>query len=314
MTTTSIQDNQSPPTTLEEGSHTQGPPAVVIITGLSGSGKSTAMRALEDAGFFCIDNMPVPLLPKVLELATVQADGRAPHRYAFVVDTRERGFLDSAQGVVAQLRAEGVALQVFFLEASEDVLIHRYKETRRRHPMSDGGTVRDGIERERAALATLRQVADAIIDTTGHTVHTLKALIEQRVAGGERVKLHVTVLSFGFKHGLPPECDLVFDVRFLPNPYFVEGMRHRTGLEEDVLDYVMSFPESTRFVEHFMQLAEFTLPLYEREGKSYLTVGIGCTGGKHRSVAISQIISSRLRGRGWPVEVRHRDVTDVAST
>ena len=306
MTTQTDQEH----TSLDEGSAATSAASVVIITGLSGSGKSTAMRALEDQGFFCIDNMPVPLLPKVLELATVQADGRAPQRYAFVVDTRERGFLDSAGAVIAQLRAEGIALQVFFLETSDDILIKRYKETRRRHPMDQGGTVREGIEREREALAELRRLADAIIDTTGHTVHTLKQLIEQRVAGGERVRLNITILSFGFKHGLPAECDLVFDVRFLPNPYFVEGMRQRTGLEEDVLDYVMSFAESTRFVELFMQLAEFTLPLYEREGKSYLTVGIGCTGGKHRSVAISQIISSRLRGRGWPVEVRHRDVTD----
>lgn len=306
MTTQTDQEH----TSLDEGSAATSAASVVIITGLSGSGKSTAMRALEDQGFFCIDNMPVPLLPKVLELATVQADGRAPQRYAFVVDTRERGFLDSAGAVIDQLRAEGVALQVFFLETSDDILIKRYKETRRRHPMDQGGTVREGIEREREALAKLRLLADAIIDTTGHTVHTLKQLIEQRVAGGERVRLNITILSFGFKHGQPTECDLVFDVRFLPNPYFVEGMRHRTGLEEDVLDYVMSFAESTRFVELFMQLAEFTLPLYEREGKSYLTVGIGCTGGKHRSVAISQIISSRLRGRGWPVEVRHRDVMD----
>lgn len=297
-------------TSLEESDAATSSASVVIITGLSGSGKSTALRALEDQGFFCIDNMPVPLLPKVLELATVQADGRAPQRYAFVVDTRERGFLDSARSVIDQLRAEGVGLQVFFLETSDDILIKRYKETRRRHPMDQGGTVREGIEREREALADLRRLADAIIDTTGHTVHTLKQLIEQRVAGGERVRLNITILSFGFKHGLPAECDLVFDVRFLPNPYFVDGMRQRTGLEEDVLDYVMSFAESTRFVELFMQLAEFTLPLYEREGKSYLTVGIGCTGGKHRSVAISQIISSRLRGRGWPVEVRHRDVMD----
>lgn len=306
MTTLTDQEH----TSLEESSSATSAASVVIITGLSGSGKSTALRALEDQGFFCIDNMPVPLLPKVLELATVQADGRAPQRYAFVVDTRERGFLDSARSVIDQLRAEGVGLQVFFLETSDDILIKRYKETRRRHPMDQGGTVREGIEREREALADLRRLADAIIDTTGHTVHTLKQLIEQRVAGGERVRLNITILSFGFKHGLPAECDLVFDVRFLPNPYFVEGMRQRTGLEEDVLDYVMSFAESTRFVELFMQLAEFTLPLYEREGKSYLTVGIGCTGGKHRSVAISQIISSRLRGRGWPVEVRHRDVMD----
>ena len=284
-----------------------GSPSVIIITGLSGSGKSTAMRALEDAGFFCIDNMPVPLLPKVLELAVVNHD-RAPQRYAFVVDTRERSFLDSAGPVVERLRAEGVSLQVIFLETSEDELIKRYKETRRRHPMSDGGTVRDGIAREREALAELRRLADALVDTTGHTVHSLKALIQQRATSGDVARLHVTILSFGFKHGLPAECDLVMDVRFLPNPYFVEGMRERTGLEEDVLDYVMSYAEATRFVELFSQLTDFALPLYEREGKAYLTVGIGCTGGKHRSVALAQVLGSRLRGKGWQVQVRHRDV------
>ena len=281
---------------------------VTIISGLSGSGKSTAMRALEDVGFFCIDNMPVPLLPKVLELAASQAGpGRLPRPYAFVVDTREREFLSEAVGVLDLMEAEGVAVQVIFLDAEDDVLVRRYSETRRRHPMSDGGTVREGIERERQALVALKARANATLDTSRHTVHTLKAMIQQLVEEDAQDHLHVNILSFGFKYGLPSECDLVFDVRFVPNPYFVEHLKPHTGLKKDVADYVLSFPEVTRFLELFGQFAEFMLPLYEQEGKSYLTIGIGCTGGKHRSVAISEVLATTLREQGHRVETRHRD-------
>lgn len=283
-------------------------PNVVIISGMSGSGKSTAVKALEDVGYFCIDNMPVPLLPKVIELTTAQHDTRAIQSYAFVIDTRELAFLDHAGEVIDQMEADGVPVEVLFLEAGDDILVRRYKETRRKHPMSDGGTVREGIIKEREKLHELRLRANSIIDTSTHTVHTLKAWVQEHYGTSDEREMHITVLSFGFKHGLPQECDLVFDVRFLPNPYFVEGMRPMSGLDEPVLDYVMSFAESTRFVELFHQLADFTLPLYRWEGKAYLTIGIGCTGGQHRSVAISQIISSRLRGRGWNVTVRNRDV------
>lgn len=282
-------------------------PQVVIVTGLSGSGKSTAMRALEDVGFFCIDNLPVPLLPKVLELASSRSEGRASQPYAFAVDTRERDFLEQADSIITQLLEEGVHVKVIFLEADADTLVRRYSETRRRHPMSDGGTVREGIARERAALHYLRERANVLLDTTDHTVHTLKALIQELVSEVTDHALVLTVLSFGFKYGIPPECDLVFDVRFLPNPYFVEGMRARNGLEQDVADYVMSFGEASTFVDMCAGLLEFSLPLYEREGKTYLTIGIGCTGGKHRSVAISEVLCSRLRGRGWRADTRHRE-------
>ena len=242
---------------LEESSSASTPsPRAVIITGLSGSGKSTAMRALEDAGFFCIDNLPVPLLPKVLELAGGHnGEGRVPQQYAFAVDTRERNYLDHADQAIAQMRSEGVSVQVVFLEASDESLVRRYSETRRRHPMSDGGTVREGIERERERLGPLRLSADLIVDTTEHTVHTLKGVIQRVVARSTELKLNITVLSFGFKHGLPTECDLVFDVRFLPNPYFVEGLREMTGLDP-VADPIPHFlrnwrspekPHSSRF-------------------------------------------------------------------
>lgn len=283
-------------------------PNVVIVTGLSGSGKSTVVRALEDLGFFCIDNLPVPLFPKVLELAKGPKSGPNLQNFAFVVDTRERTFLSQADEMVQQLRAEGVPVEVVFLDTNDDRLIQRYSETRRPHPMSDGGTVRDGIQRERRLLEDLRQHADLVVDTSTHTVHTLKALITERFSTDTHVGLQINVLSFGFKYGLPPECDLVFDVRFLPNPYFVEGMRERTGLETDVKDYVLGAPEAGGILQILRQVGEFMLPLYEREGKSYLTVGIGCTGGRHRSVAIAEAIAMRWRGRGWNVQTRHRDV------
>jgi UPF0042 nucleotide-binding protein len=287
---------------LDNGAQDLKPSRVVIITGMSGSGKSTAMRALEDAGFFCIDNMPVPLLPKVLELAA----GRARH-YAFVVDTREREFLGEAGQVIDRLMSEGVQVQVIFLEADDDALVRRYSETRRRHPMSDGGTVRDGIARERQMLEPLRERASLIVNTTTHTVHSLRDFLQEHVATHTAPRLHITILSFGFKHGLPPECDLVLDVRFLPNPYFVEGLREKTGLDEDVAAYVLGQPETVRLLELCMASWSFMLPLYEREGKSYLTLGIGCTGGRHRSVALAQVVSQRLRAAGWDTEVRHRD-------
>lgn len=281
---------------------------MVIITGMSGSGKSTAMHALEDVGFFCIDNMPVPLLPKVLELASPRAGARAPQPYAFVVDTREREFLGDAGVVIDRLTSEGVQVQVVFLEADDASLVRRYSETRRRHPMSDGGTVRDGIARERKMLEQLRERATLIVDTTRHTVHSLKELLQDRMAGDAAPRLHITVLSFGFKHGLPPECDLVLDVRFLPNPYFIEGLREQTGLDEQVAAFVLSQPDAARLLEVYQAMLDFILPLYEREGKSYLTLGIGCTGGKHRSVALAQVVTARLAAAGWPTEVRHRDV------
>ncbi len=279
----------------------------VIITGLSGSGKSTAMRALEDAGYFCIDNLPVPLLPKVFELAAHRIEGRATQPYAFAVDVRERDFLAETRAVIEQLMAEGVNVQVLYLEATDDELVRRYSETRRVHPMSEGGTVREGIAREREALADLRTLANICIDTTVHTVHTLKALTQDLFASESEAALRVTLLSFGFKYGLPTECDLVFDVRFLSNPYFVESLREKTGLDDEVYDYVMSLPDAAKFYALFQQMAEFMLPLYEREEKSYRTIGIGCTGGKHRSVSLVRAISSWMRGRGWVVSTRHRD-------
>jgi UPF0042 nucleotide-binding protein len=305
-TKVSVAESTAIESSVVDLSDNHGAPRVVVLTGLSGSGKSTAIRALEDLGFFCIDNLPVPLLPKLIELA---AGGGSLHSLAFVVDTRGREFLSEAGQMLERMGDEGVPLRIIFLEAGEDELVRRYSETRRRHPLGDDGvTIREGIRRERERLEELRHRADQVIDTSSHTVHTLKALIQQSCGGDKEPTLQVTVLSFGFKHGVPVECDLVFDVRFLPNPYFVEGLREHTGQNSDVHDYVFSFAETTRFLSLFQEMADFMLPMYQREGKSYLTIGIGCTGGHHRSVAVSQTIAARLRSRDWQASVRHRDI------
>jgi UPF0042 nucleotide-binding protein len=276
----------------------------VIVSGLSGSGKSSVLRSLEDLGFFCIDNLPVPLLPKVLELAATQGDP-ATRDFAFVVDTRERDFLDRADETIEQMRSEGANVEVVFLEADDETLIRRYSETRRPHPMGD--SVREGIALERTTLAELREHADLLIDTSRHTVHTLKDLIKSHFDGETAPRMRVTLMSFGFKHGLPPECDVTFDVRFLPNPYFVEGLREKRGTDEEVRDWVLGQVEAGKVLGLFREIGEF-LPYYEREGKSYLTVGIGCTGGHHRSVSLVEAIAIRWRGRGWKVDVTHRDI------
>lgn len=290
--------------TLNEVSEVHSP-RVVIVSGLSGSGKSSVVHALEDLGFFCIDNLPVPLLPKVLELVGTQHDAKI-RDFGFVVDTREREFLDRADETIEKMRSEGANVEVVFLEADDDTLIRRYSETRRPHPMGRD-SVRDGIARERETLAELREHADLLIDTSSHTVHTLKDLIKAHFQGESTRRLRVTLMSFGFKHGLPPECDITFDVRFLPNPYFVEDLRAKRGVDAEVRDWVLGQDEAGKVLGLFREIGEF-LPYYEREGKSYLTVGIGCTGGHHRSVSLVEAVAMRWRGKGWDVEIKHRDI------
>jgi UPF0042 nucleotide-binding protein len=287
-------------------------PQVIIISGLSGSGKSTAIDALEDLGFFCIDNLPVPLLPKVLEIAEA-GDIKRLRRLAFVVDTREGEFLHHFEKVVVQLREEAGALQVVFLDADDDILIRRYSQTRRPHPITESGSLRESIEIEREQLESVRACADLILDTTEHTVHSLKAALLERFTKVPARPLAIHVLSFGFKYGLAPECDLVFDVRFLKNPYFVEALRPGTGLDQEVFDFVLGQAEAGEFLRLFREYSNFLLPLYQREGKSYLTIGVGCTGGRHRSVSIGIALATRLRGLGWSVQISHRDVDRKSS-
>ena len=275
---------------------------IIIVTGVSGAGKSTALRALEDAGYFCVDNLPLPLMNRFVELLS---DAGETEQAAVGVDAREGEFLSSSREVFQALRKEGHVLEVLFLDAEDDVLVRRFSETRRRHPLS-GDDLREGIAREREILKSLREEASAYVDTGNLNVHQLKGVIHERYRRSTDV-LAVTLLSFGFKHGLPAEADLVLDVRFLPNPYFVEALSASTGEEANVREFVLGNDDAREFLEKSQALVEFLLPRAEREGKAYLTVAVGCTGGRHRSVAVVQELAKRLPRR-HPLTVRHRDL------
>jgi UPF0042 nucleotide-binding protein len=279
---------------------------LVVVTGLSGSGKSTAIHVLEDLGFYCIDNLPVALIPRVVELW--ESSQEEVRRVALGVDARERHFLDQVPTVFAELRTRGVALEVLYLEASDDVLLRRFSETRRPHPAADGGSAVDGIRREREKLGALREASDRIIDTSGLTVHELRAALRDLIERTDTGVMTVALLSFGYKHGLPTDADLVLDCRFLPNPFFVEELRHQIGTDQAVADYVLGRDETREFLQRITALLDFTLPRYQREGKSYLTIALGCTGGRHRSIALVEELRRLLDARGYRVLVRHRDV------
>ncbi|NOT54263.1 MAG: RNase adapter RapZ [Deltaproteobacteria bacterium] len=280
---------------------------VVIVTGLSGAGKSTAIHVLEDLGFYCIDNLPVALISRFLELC---ANCEEPiTRVAFGIDQRERMSLRNYPNVLAELRQRGQRVEVLYFEATDAILTQRFSETRRPHPGVRGGSVAAGIQFEREHLAELRQSADQIIDTSTYTVHELREQLRHRLATPHaQPTLLVTVQSFGYKHGVPIDADLMFDLRFLANPFFVEDLRPKTGKEADVAAYVLQRPEAETFLTQVSALLQTTLPLYLREGKSYLTVAIGCTGGRHRSVAVAEELGHRIAGWGYTVHVRHRDV------
>jgi len=284
-----------------------GGPEVVILTGVSGSGKSTALRALEDAGFYCVDNLPILFLEKLLELSGHTAGEVS--RIALVVDAREGRFLADAPRVIQEIRQQGADVEVLFLEASDESLVRRYSETRRRHPLAgENGTVPDGIAAERRALAALRAIADEVVDTTTLNVHELKRLVTRRFGTSEGSRLGVTVVSFGFRFGLPTHADLVLDVRFLPNPFFIPELKPHPGTDPRVASFVLDQPDAKAFLERITDLLGFLLPRYRAEGKTYLTIAIGCTGGKHRSVAIAGALAERLEGGGQPVRLWHRDV------
>jgi len=285
------------------------PLRIVLLTGMSGGGKSTAIRALEDAGWFCIDNLPVLLVPKLLELVVHGASDEV-HRLALVIDAREGRFLDQTPQAVDEVRRAGHRLEVVFLDSADETLTRRFSETRRRHPLSPEGTVSDGIALERKLLTALRAIADVVIDTTRMNVHELRDVITACFgAAGDADALNVTLVSFGYRNGIPANSDLVLDVRFLPNPYFVEGLKPHPGTDPRVSEWVLGRPQTQEFLERLESLLAFLLPQYKAEGKSYLTVSIGCTGGRHRSVALAEELSKRLtdnhRAR---VKVTHRDV------
>jgi UPF0042 nucleotide-binding protein len=281
-------------------------PQVVILTGVSGSGKTTALRALEDAGFYCVDNLPILFLEKLLELSGHTAGEVS--RIALVVDAREGRFLVEAPRVIQEVRQKGSDVQVLFLDASDDSLVRRYSETRRRHPLAGDGSVPDGISAERRALADLKAIADEVIDTTTLNVHELKRLVTRRFVAGDGARLGVTIVSFGFRFGIPTHADMVLDVRFLPNPFFIPELKPHPGTDARVAGFVLGQPDAKAFLERLGELFGFLLPRYRTEGKSYLTIAIGCTGGKHRSVALAGALADRLEAVGQPVRLWHRDV------
>jgi len=279
----------------------------VIITGMSGAGRSFAIKCLEDLGYFCVDNLPTTLIPTFAELCAHSS--RDMRLIALGVDIREGEYLAHLMETLVELRAQGHKPEVLFLEAAEETLVRRYQETRRRHPLAADGSVLEGIRVERRALANLRESADQIIDTTGLSVHQLKErLVEGYGPQGPRDTLTVSLLSFGFKHGAPYDADLVFDVRFLPNPHFVESLKRLDGRDIPVEEFVMSFVESRQLLAKIEDLLRFLLPLYRREGKAYLTVALGCTGGRHRSVTLVELLRRSLEAAGLAPVVRHRDI------
>ncbi len=277
--------------------------SIIVITGMSGSGKTTAVRALEDAGWFCIDNLPAPLLMKVTEL------GETRDQLAFVVDVREQKFLKDAPQVLEEARRAGHKVEVLFLDSSDEALSRRYSETRRRHPLSGSGGVAEGIARERELLRPLRDHAEHVLDTSTLTVHELRRQVTQRF-GSSAPGLSLTVMSFGFKYGVPSNADMVLDVRFLPNPYFVPELKALTGKDPRVASFVLDRPDAWVFLDKSFEFLEFLVPRYQKEGKSYVTVAIGCTGGKHRSVAIASALAQRLKqsGFGGSAQLWDRDI------
>ena len=284
------------------------PPRLIIVTGVSGSGRASAMRVLEDLGFYCVDNLPVALAPNVAMLAA----GRDPalKGVALGVDSRERLFFPQWPRIFAELDAAGIHPEVIFLDASDDVLARRYSESRRPHPMAASGTtVAESIRSERLALAEMRERANRVIDTTTLTVHELREVVTAAVLGaGAGSRMSVSIVSFGYKYGLPVGMDVVLDVRFIPNPFFVHELRPLTGQDPRVHEYVMAQPESRRFIDEVGRLFDFLIPLYQREGKSYLTVGLGCTGGRHRSPVLARELMKRLESGGFASSVRDNDI------
>lgn len=280
---------------------------IIIITGLSGSGKSVAIDALEDAGFFCVDNMPVLLLPKFLELRLGSAS--EIQKLALGMDIREKEFVKKYQQGFEQLRQDGYNLEILFLEASEKALLERYSQTRRQHPVSNGDNLLDSIRAEKEQLKGLKEIADKIIDTSDLTIHQLKEVITKYAYRGIKVeRMQIAVLSFGFKYGIPLEADLLIDVQFMPNPYFIPELKNLNGKDQQVKQFVKRAPETQKFLEKYLSLLEYLIPLYEKEGKSYLTIAVGCTGGRHRSVTIAEDISNHVKKLNRKITLTHRDI------
>lgn len=282
----------------------------VIVTGMSGGGKRTALKMLEDMGFFCVDNLPIPLLEKFVEL--IAMPNKEISKVALGLDVRTDQSFSDAENSLEKLKQIGYKYEILFMEASDNVLIKRYKESRRMHPLAsyEGGRVEDGIHKERAVLADMRKRADYVIDTSNLLTRELKVELDRIFLKNEEYNsLMVNVMSFGFKNGIPSDADLVFDVRFLPNPFYIDELKHSTGNDKPVQNYVMSFPEAETFLNKLTDMLLFLIPNYVKEGKYQLVVGIGCTGGKHRSVTLANELYKRLKNKGnYGLTIQHRDV------
>ena len=278
----------------------------VVVTGMSGGGKLTAIRFLEDMGYYCVDNLPVRLIDPFMEL--VSAPGSDIDKVVLGLDVRADKSFDNVEQVLAALKKKGYKYEILFMDASDEVLIKRYKETRRQHPVCPSGRVEDGIAQERKILEQIKKEADYVIDTSGLLTRVLKEeLIRIFVKDEDYNSLMISIMSFGFKNGIPADADLVFDVRFLPNPFYVESLKKLTGNDKPVRDYVMSFPEAGQFMEKLEDMISFLIPGYVKEGKNQLVIAIGCTGGQHRSVTIANALAERLRGGDYGINLYHRD-------
>jgi UPF0042 nucleotide-binding protein len=282
---------------------------LVLLTGLSGSGKGSVLNTFEDLGFYCVDNLPVALIPKFGEL---YAEGVEIERAALLVDAREGEQIEKLPGIYRQLITEHPATLVF-IEASDEALMRRFSETRRPHPLGRGGSVAEGIREERRRMAPIRRLADVVIDTTKFNVHELRQFIIDRFQKPGRRPLLVSLVSFGYRYGIPADADLVFDVRFLPNPFFVPRLRPFSGKDPRVARYIRSFPQTGEFLRRVESLLLYLIPHYIQEGKSYLTVALGCTGGRHRSVAMAEVISRAIKKKGYSSKVVHRDLDKTSS-
>ena len=280
----------------------------VIVTGMSGSGKRTAMKMLEDVGFYCVDNLPVALIEKFVEL--IAMPNSEVNKVALGVDVRADQSFDGVCRILEKLKENGYLIEILFLEASDAVLLKRYKETRRLHPLSPKGRVEEGIHKERETLEEIRRKADYIIDTSKLLTRELKEEIDNIfIHNKEYNSLIVSILSFGFKNGIPADADLVFDVRFLPNPFYIDELKHKTGNDKEVQDYVMEFPEASEFLGKLVDMLDFLIPNYVKEGKHQLVVGIGCTGGKHRSVTLANELYAKMKDHGtYGTKLYHRDI------
>ena len=279
---------------------------IIIVSGISGSGKSTALKTLEDLGFFCVDNLPILLLPKFVELCT-----RSTHAIARVglgIDVREKTFLREYRSTVQILKDAGFRIEQLFLDCSDETIIKRFSETRRQHPLGEGTSVREGLNREREILYEIKSSADRVLDTSNLNVHQLRKVLEDIFTDLATHTMAINFLSFGYKYGVPIDVDLVMDVRFLPNPYFVSTLKDLNGGDKSVAAYVLQWPETQEFIQRFTDLLTMLIPLYEREGKAYLTVAIGCTGGRHRSVTLAESLKQFYGLNRTDVAVIHRDI------